>query len=147
MDIFYLVLFIICLFLAADNYILTIIGDWRIFKKAGEKGWKSLIPIYSLFVEHRVIGMRHIWLILDLCAIATEFVLDLFEDGFDENVKFVVAVIIAVITFIGLVLRVHHLGNCFGKGTGFKIGLFFIPGLFSLILGFGSAKYTKPEKH
>ena len=30
--------------------VLTIIANWRIFTKAGEAGWKSIIPIYNLFV-------------------------------------------------------------------------------------------------
>ena len=29
-------------------YILTVIATWKIFKKAGEPGWKCLIPIYNV---------------------------------------------------------------------------------------------------
>ena len=28
--------------------VLEIIATWRIFEKAGEDGWKSIIPIYNL---------------------------------------------------------------------------------------------------
>ena len=30
-------------------YSITVIAEWRILVKAGEKGWKSLIPFYNLF--------------------------------------------------------------------------------------------------
>lgn len=28
--------------------ILLIVAQWKIFTKAGEKGWKSIIPIYNM---------------------------------------------------------------------------------------------------
>ena len=30
--------------------IILIISMWRIFEKAGRKGWEALIPIYNLFI-------------------------------------------------------------------------------------------------
>ena len=30
-------------------YILQVIAYWKIFTKAGEEGWKSIIPIYNSF--------------------------------------------------------------------------------------------------
>ena len=30
-------------------YILQVIAYWKIFTKAGEEGWKSIIPIYNYF--------------------------------------------------------------------------------------------------
>ena len=35
--------------------ILSVVCQWRIFSKAGEKGWKSLIPIYNGFVLARIV--------------------------------------------------------------------------------------------
>ena len=32
-------------------WILQIIANWNIFTKAGEAGWKSLIPIYGDYVS------------------------------------------------------------------------------------------------
>ena len=33
-------------------FIVEIIGNWKIFTKAGIAGWKSIIPIYSDYVEY-----------------------------------------------------------------------------------------------
>ena len=30
---------------------LVLIAWWKIFEKAGEKGWKVLIPIYNIYTE------------------------------------------------------------------------------------------------
>ena len=37
--------------------ILTIIANWKIFTKAGEKGWKSLIPIYNTIILFKIAGL------------------------------------------------------------------------------------------
>ena len=34
-------------------WILQIIANWNIFTKAGEAGWKSLIPIYGDYVSYK----------------------------------------------------------------------------------------------
>ena len=38
-------------------FILTIIANWVLFKKAGEKGWKSIIPIYNTVVLFKIAGI------------------------------------------------------------------------------------------
>ena len=35
-----------------------------------------------------------------------------------------------------------RLAKAYGKGIGFTLGLIFFPNIFTLILGFGSAKYV-----
>ena len=43
--------------------ILQIVAMWKIFTKAGEKGWKSIIPIYNIVVLFKISGLSP-WLIL-----------------------------------------------------------------------------------
>jgi hypothetical protein len=35
-------------------WVMVIIARWKIFTKAGEKGWKSIIPIYGDYVQWRI---------------------------------------------------------------------------------------------
>lgn len=37
--------------------ILQIVAWWRIFSKAGEAGWKSIIPIYNVIVLFKICGL------------------------------------------------------------------------------------------
>ena len=39
--------------------ILQLIAMWKIFTKAGQKGWKSIIPIYNLVILYRIIGITY----------------------------------------------------------------------------------------
>ena len=45
--------------------VLVLIATWKIFVKAGEKGWKSLIPFYSVYIQCRIAGIPKIfWIYL-----------------------------------------------------------------------------------
>ena len=39
-------------------YIFYMIANWKIFSKAGEPGWKSLIPFYNVYTEYK---LQSIW--------------------------------------------------------------------------------------
>ena len=36
--------------------IAIIVGMWKIFEKAGEAGWTSLVPFYNLWILNRIGG-------------------------------------------------------------------------------------------
>lgn len=35
-------------------YVIMAFGYWRMFEKAGEKGWKSLIPVYNMYIAYTI---------------------------------------------------------------------------------------------
>lgn len=130
--------------IAAAVYALLVVAEWRILEKAGEQGWKALIPFYNIFVSHHIIGMSHIWFILDILfwlgEVATEMVDNvpwLIDDSF--------LIAAAVFTIISEVVHVNKLCNCFRKGTAFKIGMILLPPLFTMIIAFSDAKYHPPK--
>ena len=87
---------------------------WRIFTKAGQPGWASIIPIYNAVVLCQIAGKPGWWVILMLIP--------------------VVNFVIAILVLIGL-------ANNFGRGVGTVIGLLLLPIVFYPILAFGSAQY------
>lgn len=97
--------------------IVLIVAGWKLFVKAGQPGWAVLIPIYNIVVMLKIIGKPVWWIVGFLIPI----------------VNFVVAILLSV-----------GLAKVFGKGTGFAIGLIFLPFIFVPILAFGDAKYTAP---
>lgn len=102
--------------------ILQIAATWKVFTKAGEKGWKSIIPIYSNVILFRVAGISP-WLILLYLLTFIPFV--------------------GWIVFIALsIYYCNSLAKSFGKDVGYTIGLLFLPTIFMLILGFGDAQYV-----
>ena len=97
--------------------ILVIVGIWKIFTKAGQPGWASIVPIYNLIVLLQVAG-KPLW--------------------------FIVLFFIPIANLVALILVNIALAKAFGKGGGFAAGLILLPVIFLPILGFGSATYTKP---
>jgi ElaB/YqjD/DUF883 family membrane-anchored ribosome-binding protein len=94
--------------------IATIAGMWKTFEKAGEAGWKAIIPIYNLIVLMKIIRKPWWWALLML------------------------------IPYLGVIWSVwstNLLSKSFGKELGYTLGLIFLPFIFYPLLGFGDAKY------
>lgn len=106
-------------------YILQVVAMWKIFEKAGEAGWKSLIPIYNLYILLKLIRFNW-WLLLGLLIFIIPII------GW---------VIGAIYMFVLQVIICYRLSRSFGKELGYTIGLLLLAPIFYLILGFGSAKY------
>jgi len=106
-------------------YILQVVAMWKIFEKAGEAGWKSLIPIYNLYILLKIIKFN--WLLLLGLLI---FIIPVI--GW---------VIGAIYMFVLQVIICYRLARSFGKELGYTIGLLLLAPIFYLLLGFGDAKY------
>ncbi len=139
-----LVFTLICAALVVALVVLTEVSEWKIFKKAGEKGWKSLIPFYSIFISHHIVGMKHIWFVLEIAIWTFETIIAAFIE-FPEWFELLFFIFTTVFTLVNAVIHTSKMCDCFGKGTAFKLGMFFVPYIFPMILAFGSAEYKKPE--
>lgn len=105
-------------------YVFQVIAMWKIFTKAGEEGWKSLIPIYNLVILFKISGITP-WLVFAYLAVFIPFV--------------------GAFVSIGLMIYLAiMLSKSFGKSGGFAVGLIFLSSIFYLILGFGSSTYVGP---
>ena len=102
--------------------ILQIIGMWKVFTKAGEKGWKSIIPIYNAVILFKISGLSP-WIIFGYLA------------GFIPFIGWIVCLGITI-------YQCNSLAKAFGKDVGYTIGLLFLPTIFYLILGCGQAQYV-----
>ena len=98
--------------------LLGIIVQWKLFTKAGEAGWKSIIPIYNIYT---------------LCKIV------------DGNGVKCLLFFIPVVNLIYAIILCFRMAKAYGKGGGFGFGLLVLPIIFQLILAFGSAKYVGPK--
>jgi hypothetical protein len=52
--------------------------------------------------------------------------------------------LIPLVNFVAAILVFIELAKCFGKSTGFGIGLVLLMPIFFPILAFGPAQYTRP---
>ena len=58
-----------------DPGIIAIVGYWVVFTKAGEAGWKSIIPIYSTIVLLKIVGRPWWWILLMLIPLVNLVIL------------------------------------------------------------------------
>ncbi|MBQ9903037.1 MAG: hypothetical protein IJM51_11765 [Clostridia bacterium] len=99
-------------------FVLSIVAMWLIFKKAGQAGWKALIPIYNVYTLVKIV------------------------DG--NGWKFLL-LLIPIVNIIYLIMLDFRMAKAYGKGVGFGFGLLFLPTIFQLILAFGKAQYVGPK--
>src|SRR5437879_811494 len=99
--------------------VLSVVGLWKIFVKAGQPGWAAVVPFYNVYVLLQVIGRPGWWLIL----------------LFIPFVNIVFSLIIAL-----------DLAKVFGKSGLFGfVALWLFAPIGLAVLGFSDAKYTKPK--
>src|SRR4051812_9295605 len=65
--------------------LIVLISLWHIFKKAGEKKWAAIIPVYNYIILLKVVG-RPWWWIFFLCAAAIPYFGGLVAIGFSAVV-------------------------------------------------------------
>ena len=106
--------FAITLFISILIMAFFIFVYWIIFTKAGEEGWKSLIPIYNVYILYKITwGNGLIFLLL----------------------------LVPFVNFIVGIITINKLSKCFGHGLGFTLGLLFLPIIFLPLLAFGDSRY------
>ena len=128
---------ITCLVLA----IIMIIAMWKVFQKAGEAGWKAIIPIYNNYITFKIAD-RNFW-VWFLTLIGGNVCSNL-ANGTEGAVAIILSLASLVLSIWALVEAIrmcHGLSKNFGHGVGFTLGLIFLSFIFWLILGFGSSQY------
>lgn len=122
---------------------------WFIFKKAGEKGWKALIPIYSDYINYKIAWDGRIFKMLVLGHIGS-FLLGLIcgwiHMGFGAFIGIVLNSAMAGASAIcGMILQ-FKMARCFGRKDYFGVGLYFLSNVFSAMLAFGDSVYQGPVR-
>lgn len=104
--------------------IIQIIACWKLFTKAGEQGWKSIIPIYNVITLFKISGLSP-WIV---CAYLLGFI-----------------PVVGGLIVLGIgIYQSYNLAKSFGKGTGFTVGLVLLPSIFYMILAFSKDEYIGP---
>jgi len=106
-------LFIIAISCVGLIMLIMTASYWKLFSKAGQSGWKALIPFFNLFIFTKVI-QKPIWWI-----------------------------VFFILMPVGHILGSLQLAKVFGKKTVFAVGLIFLPFIFLPLLAFGKSEYAE----
>lgn len=122
-------------------YLLLVFAWWNTFKKAGEPGWKAIIPIYNVYVMYKLSwkpSMFWVYIVLDLVSQVLYY--NVASDGSNDILRYV-SYVLAIILLVVEIIQLHKLSKAFGHGAGFTIGLIIFNPIFMLILGYGASQY------
>lgn len=95
--------------------IVTIIGMWKVFEKAGKPGWRSIIPFLNMY--------------------------DLMEIAGYNGWYFLIAFIPLVGPLVAAIMSAMGVSKKFGQGTLFTVLLVLISPIMYCVLGFGNYAY------
>ena len=127
--------------------ILMIAATWRILSKAGRKGWKALIPVYSDYMLFKIAWKKKYFWLMILAGIASEAVRVAATYLPEYASLLAIAEWLLYIPVLVIALKGEFkLARAFRKGGGFAVGLILLPWIFYPILGFGKAKYRRRKK-
>lgn len=143
-------MFTTIVFIAIFIYVLYIIINWKLFKKMGESGWKSIIPILNdLTIWNKVWSIKAYLIYLGQMIILT--VLSNYMKGLKIDANSELPINVWIVFFLGLILCIillitaikyeRRLARAFGKGDLFVLGLIFLSIIFDMILAFSSCEY------
>ena len=105
--------------------VLQIIGMWKTFTKAGEKGWKAIIPFYNVAILYKISGM-------------SPYLVLVYVGLFIPVVNIFASIAIAI---FDLYQRIN-LMKAFKASTGLTVAMLMVPFITYLILGFGKSEYV-----
>ena len=123
---------------ALIRYLLTAIGYSKMYRKAGEAGWKAFIPVYNTYNNYKISWTgKFFFLSAALYILVTAL-------SNSAMLAAQLAVIAAGIALMVVTVKQNvKMAKLFGKGAGTGIALIFFPGITSLILGLGKAEFQK----
>ena len=105
--------------------VLQIIGMWKTFTKAGEKGWKSIIPFYNVAILYKISGM-------------SPYLVFVYIGLFIPVVNIFASIALAIFNLYQKI----NLMKAFKASTGLTVAMLMVPFITYLILGFGKSEYV-----
>jgi hypothetical protein len=95
--------------------LVTLAGMWKVYAKASQPGWATIVPIYNMVVLLNIVRKPVWWIVLFL---------------------------VPFVNFIIIIMVYLEIAKVFGKGAGTAVGLLFLPFVFWPMPGFGDAQYV-----
>ena len=138
-----LIFFVVVILIALICGIIMIVAKWKILTKAGEDGWKAIIPVYGDMVMCKIAG---VWFWYPLVVFGVSFLAGMFTGASSSEGTSAVSSIIelagSVVSIYYTVILSLSLAKSFGKTSGFGVGLWLLGIVFYPMLAFGKSEYA-----
>jgi len=98
--------------------VVHVVAWWRIFEKADQPGWASIVPVFNFIVFNRI--AQYPW-------------------------WFIFLYLVPLVNVVVYIVTLHKLMKLFGKDGWFTTGMVVLSLIFTPILAFGSSEYRSQE--
>lgn len=128
-------LFLLALFLLGAIIVIAWIAGWKLFKKAGKKGWEALIPFYNNYILVEISGLNWWWFLLMISPSIVPFT--------NDDLSGIAEVVSLFATFNCF----YNIAKKFKKTTGVSVCAGIFSYIFMFIFAFSNKeKYYKDVK-
>jgi hypothetical protein len=131
--------------------IAVIVGMWKMFVKAGEDGWKCIIPIYNFYIMFQIAkaeGFGKMMLSMFGGIIVGAIGAGVGIASGSSVLALITSLLTIVLEIYAMVIQYKmyvKLSEAFGYPKTFALGLFFVSPIFICIIGFSDCEYL-PNK-
>ena len=123
-----------------------IVSRWIYFKKCGEEGWKSLIPIYTDITLIKTSGLKWWWVLIlylsILLASSNSIVEIISEVSSDMYIAGILLFVLSILSIFSSIIIIfikfnisYNISKKFNKDIGFAFLITFFEPIMLLILG------------
>lgn len=125
--------------------IFQIIGEWKMFKKAGKNGWEAIIPYYNTWTLIEISGCKWWYFLISIGSSFLSFNITLNLNDSSLNFNLLEGVGTLVNYFIMYSVN-YNIAKKFNKDYWYAIGMTLLPFVFYPILGLGKSEFNKDVK-
>ncbi|MBE6852217.1 MAG: hypothetical protein E7505_01895 [Ruminococcus sp.] len=127
--------------------IIALISWYKLFEKAGEAGWKAIVPFYSFFVYSKIAtgSYKLPWIYMGVCF--AYCFLAIISSLLDMTLLFLLPLLALYAGCIVLASYINYqFGKAFGRSTGWCIAMIFLGGVLVIPMAFDSScTYVGPK--
>lgn len=115
----------------------TLAGLWKMFVKAGQPGWASIVPIYNLYLLVQILGLPMQWFYYPIILMVVGSVLPF------------IAFFTGLASLVLAYFTVRQLLRTYGQNDDVVsvVVSLFLPFVMTYRLGFGAAQYLGHQPH
>ena len=127
-------------------YVVKIVATWKLYKKAGKKGWKSIIPFYNKWVLTEIAEVNWWWFLLLIISSFISFPIDVLSEleNTESTISAFISIsfIVTIANFIANLVVNTNIAKKFSKNTSFGVLMTLFPVIGISIIAFGKNQYN-----
>lgn len=124
----YLIIFLVIALIALAFSIVYIVALWKLFAKAGEKGWKALIPVYNTYIMVKIAQLNWWYFLIAISG----FILSLLNIGGLSKVTTIASLAVNFFIFYNLAKKFKE------EPVGYAVAAIFVEPIVTMIFGFSN---------